>query len=203
MRGEGSRRALVEVFPVSLHLERHDLTYEDYGALPNDGQRYEIVDGRLYVSPSPQVWHQVLSGRLYAWLHCLQDVGQGFVFSAPTDLVMPGCTPVQPDLIFLDASQAECLKQRFIEGVPLLLVEILSPSTAGYDRVTKLNRYARSGVPHYWIVDGEMQTVEVLELSDGCYRIVFALTREDTLVFRELNLALGALFAPIPGAFKD
>ncbi len=87
--------------------------------------------------------------------------------------------------------------------MPILLVEILSPSNPGYDRVTKLNRYARSGVPFYWIVDGTYQTFEVMELVDSNYRIVHALTLGDSFEFQGIRFEMDAIFAPIVGTLPD
>jgi Uma2 family endonuclease len=185
---------------MSIRLEKQDWTYEDYCQLPDDGNRYEVIEGRLYVSPSPRTIHQTLSKRIQFLLYQLELAQNGFVFSAPMDVLMPGCSPVQPDLIFLDAGQAADIQEKYLEGVPHLLVEILSPTTEGYDRVTKLNRYARSGVPHYWIVDGANQTFEVLELTRDTYVIRHALTLGDSFEFRGIHFAMDSLFAPIVGA---
>ncbi len=185
---------------MSLQVEKSHWTYDDYCALPEDGNRYEVIDGRLYVSPSPRTLHQILSRRIQFLLYQLEINQQGYVFDAPMDLLMRGCTPVQPDLIFLDAAQVGQIKERYLEGVPTLLVEILSPSTSGYDRITKLNRYARCGVPHYWIVDGHNESMEILDWVDGSYRISKALTRGDSFVFRGITFDMDAIFAPLPGA---
>ena len=188
---------------MSLRVEKQDWTYEDYCALPEDGNRYEIIDGRLYMSPSPRTLHQILSRRIQDLLFDLERANQGVVFNAPMDLKMPGCTPVQPDLIFLDSNQVGQIKEKYLEGVPTLLVEILSPKTAAYDRVTKLNRYARSGVPFYWIVDGVNQSFEVLELVQGHYQIVHALGAGDSFEFRGIRFEMDVLFAPLAGATLD
>ena len=188
---------------MSIRLEKQNWTYEDYCELPDDGNRYEVIDGRLYMSASPRTLHQTLSKRIQHQLYQLELGQQGWVFPAPTDLIMPGCTPVVPDLIFLDAHQGGLIQERFIEGVPTLLVEILSPSNPGHDRVTKLNRYARSGVPFYWIVDGTHQTFEVLELTSGSYRYMHALEVGDSFEFRGIRFEMAALFAPIVGALPD
>lgn len=190
----------VEEVRMSIQMEKQNWTYEDYCAIPEDGNRYEVIDGTLYVSPSPRTLHQILSRRIQFLLYQLELANQGYVFNAPVDLVMPGCTPVQPDLIFLDASQVGHIKEKCLEGVPTLLVEILSPKTSGYDRVTKLNRYADSGVPYYWIVDGQNESFEVLEWVDGSYRIAQALTRGGSFTFRGIVFDMDTLFAAIPGS---
>jgi Uma2 family endonuclease len=184
---------------MSIRLEKQNWTYEEYCQLPDDGNRYEVIDGRLYMSASPRTLHQTLSRRIQDLLYDLEKAGRGWVFDAPTDLIMPGCTPVVPDLLFLDASQGGLIQEKFIEGVPTLLVEILSPSNPGHDRVTKLNRYARSRVPYYWIVDGAHQTFEVLELAGDNYRILHALSLGDAFEFRGIRFEMDAIFAPMVG----
>ena len=90
---------------------------------------------------------------------------RGQVFYAPTDVILTDHDVVQPDLVVV--TTPEQISERGIEGPPTLLIEILSPSSADYDRTVKAQHYAALGVPHYWIVDPEARTVE-------CYRLVRA-----------------------------
>lgn len=87
---------------MALELGR-EWTYEDYRQLPEDGNRYEIIDGRLYVTPAPSPYHQILSGRLFHSFYPLSQTGKGQMLFAPVDLLMPGATPMPPDLVFLSA----------------------------------------------------------------------------------------------------
>jgi Uma2 family endonuclease len=153
-------------------------TYEDYCEIPEDGNRYEVIHGRLYMTPSPRTFHQTVSRRLQYVLYQLELQGKGYVFNAPMDLVMSGATPVEPDLIYLASGQRDLIEEKFIRGVPHLLVEILSPSTASRDRTLKLNLYAQAGVPHYWIVDPEARTFEVFHLVEGVYQVRAALAED-------------------------
>ena len=172
-------------------------TYEDYLALPEDGRRYEVIDGELLMSPSPRTVHQIVSRRLQFFLYQLEQRGLGAVFNAPMDLLMPGCSPVQPDLIFLLPEQFGMVKTNFIEGIPQMLVEVLSPSNASHDRVRKLNRYAASGVAEYVMVDPEERTLEHLRLDRGAYRLEAALAEEDRWSYGGFTLDLKDLFAPL------
>jgi Uma2 family endonuclease len=115
-------------------------TYADVQALPEDGNRYEVIDGELIVSPSPIAFHQVVSRRLQFFFYQFELEGRGYIFNAPMDLLMKGCTPVQPDLIFLVGNQFDMIKRNFIEGSPHLIVEVLSPSTARFDRLCRCLR---------------------------------------------------------------
>jgi Uma2 family endonuclease len=178
-------------------IDRHKVwTYQDSLQLPADGQRYEIIDGVLYVSPSPASRHQLLSMRLQFFFYQFQLTGNGYIFDAPMDLLMPGCTPVQPDLIFLQRNQGSMIKKNTIEGVPHLLAEILSPGTRSLDRVKKLNRYAQNGVPFYLLVDPEIDSFEVLTLNNGRYNLE-SLSNEDSWEFQGQTLDLAQYFAPL------
>jgi Uma2 family endonuclease len=154
-------------------------TYEKYRQLPDDGIRYEVIHGELLMTPSPSPTHQTLSRRLQFVFYQLEQQGQGQIFNAPIDLMIPGGTPVQPDLVFLRQNQAHLVTSRGIEGVPELVVEILSPSTATVDRTKKLHLYAAAGVRRYLLLDPGSQTMEIL-LHDGeGYRLEASLGPED------------------------
>ena len=170
-------------------------TYEDYLATPDDGQRYEIIEGILYVTPALLTIHQILSQRLNFFFYQLQLKGLGYVFYAPIEVLMPGCTPVQPDLVFLLREHRTLIKEKGIVGVPHLLVEILSPSSRSLDRVKKLNKYAENGVPYYLIVDPEASTLEVFVFDKGCYRLEHSLSEEDSWEFMDQSLLLSDFFA--------
>jgi Uma2 family endonuclease len=174
-------------------------TYERYCQLPDDGQRYEVIDGALYVTPAPRLRHQTVSRRLQDKLYDLEKRGEGWVFDAPTDLLMPGCTPVQPDLLYLGPHQREALQENFVQGVPELIVEILSSSSVRRDRVVKLNRYASSGVLHYWLLDPAACTVECFQLDGEHYRLVQALEGQGTFEHRGILFNLEEIFAPTAG----
>lgn len=187
---------------MALELESdREWTYEDYRQLPDDGNRYEIIDGRLYVTPAPSPYHQILSRRLQFLFYPLELAGQGQIFNTPVDLLMLGATPVQPDLVFLDAEQAALITSRALEGVPKLVVEILSPSTAGRDRTLKSHKYAACGLPHYWIVDPFARTLEMFRLHEGGYRLEQAFdeqSRHECADFAGVVVDMAALFAGIP-----
>ena len=152
--------------------ERVILTYKDYEALPADGRRYELHDGELSVTPAPSPRHQRILRNLndVLWQH-VKSRGLGEVLFAPIDCILSDISVVQPDLLYLDPTRLHLVSARGIEGPPTLVVEILSPSTAGADRSTKRQLYARHGVPYYWIVDPEARAVEAYVLSEGAYQL--------------------------------
>jgi Uma2 family endonuclease len=150
---------------------RTTLEYDDLAHLPEDGNTYEILEGDLYVTPSPSPIHQRVAKRLARQLEDFFEAGgHGEVFVAPLDVILSERDVVEPDLIVVaDPSQ---VSGRAIEGAPLLLVEILSPTSIQRDRIVKATRYAALGVPHYWIVDLEARAVECYRLAGAKYELL-------------------------------
>jgi Uma2 family endonuclease len=149
----------------------HPLTYDDLLATPDDGQRYEIIGGELFVSPSPGIPHQRVALHMAVEIEAFirrKDLGE--VFVAPVDVKLTEHDIVVPDLVFVSRERASIIRDRAIEGAPDLLVEILSPSSKGRDRVRKSALYATSGVREYWIVDPDRSTVETYRLNEGRYQ---------------------------------
>lgn len=147
-------------------LQRVVLTYDDYLRLPNDGKRYEILEGEIFVSPSPMTKHQRISRNLLTILH--RHVAQhklGEVFSAPMDVVLSEINVVQPDLLFVSHARKKIITEKNIQGAPDLIIEILSETSAEQDRTTKKQIYARHGVKEYWLIDPDHGTVEVYKLD--------------------------------------
>lgn len=139
-------------------------TYEDLLALPDDGKRYEIIDGVLYEMTGPKPPHALV---LIATLDLLEEpvrAAGGLRLTAPIDVFFAGADPVQPDLLVLLPGGTARISERGIEGPPDLVVEVLSPSNRDHDIYTKRALYGRGGVREYWIVDPEARTVEVLAL---------------------------------------
>lgn len=129
--------------------------------LPDDGKRYEVVDGELLVSPAPSLPHQRALGALYRRLHPFVEAhGLGCVLHSPADIEFDERTLVQPDLFvapLIDGRRPRDWKE--IRSLALA-VEVLSPSTARADRQIKRRRYQRHGVGEYWIVDLDARLVE-------------------------------------------
>jgi len=146
------------------------LDYADYVAAPEDGQRYEIVGGDLFVSPPPRPVHQRVSRRLQRQLEDHFHTRGSEVFNAPIALILTPHDVVEPDLLVVD--DPRLVSDRGIEGPPLLVVEILSASTRGRDRGVKARRYAELGVRHYWLVDPDARRIECLRLGSGGFELV-------------------------------
>ncbi len=176
-------------------------TYEDYAAIPDDGHRYEVVDGVLYLMPGPNIAHQRAVGSFFYHLKThVELAGRGQVFVSPLDVELP-LTPtvtVQPDVVVVLNAKLDIIIESRIRGVPDLVIEVASPGTAGYDRRTKQDAYARAGVPEYWIADPYARTVEVLRLEDGAYRSLGVFRGEATLpsgVVPDLPVRVAQFFA--------
>lgn len=153
------------------------LTYEDYCALPDDGRRYEVIEGELVVTPSPRRAHQRFSRNLLVVLHAhVREHDLGEVFDAPFDVILENTSIVVPDLLFVSRDRLSIVTERGVEGAPDMIVEILSSATARRDRVEKAQLYARHGVGHYWLADPVGRTLETFELTGGQYRLVVSLS---------------------------
>ena len=146
--------------------------YREYCCLPNDGQRHEIIDGAHYATPASSTTHQTVSKRLLYQLYTqIELAGLGLVFNAPYDVQLTDYDIVQPDLIVVLKDRARMITPTKINGVPDLVVEILSPSNASHDTDLKKQLYERTGVVEYWIADPENQKLERYRLVDGAYRL--------------------------------
>jgi Uma2 family endonuclease len=148
------------------------LTYKDYEALPADRRRYELHEGELSVTPAPSPKHQQVIGNLFVVLfHHVKSRGLGEIFVSPIDCILSDVTIVQPDIVHVETVRLPAISARGIEGPPTLVVEILSPSTIQIDRNVKFQLYARHGVPYYWIVDPDAQSIEAYTLTGGAYQL--------------------------------
>jgi Uma2 family endonuclease len=145
-------------------------TYEDYLRLPDDGQRYEVIWGHLYVTPPPDYRHQFASSVLVRSLGNLVHQNRlGVVLGAPFGIRLPReiSNPVEPDVIFFRTGNLPGDDDKVFSGVPDLVIEILSPSTRRRDEGVKLEAYLAAGVPEYWLVDPKARTVRVHRLEKG------------------------------------
>ncbi|HHW06930.1 MAG TPA: helix-turn-helix domain-containing protein [Clostridia bacterium] len=175
-------------------------TYQDYLEMPDEpGYRIEILDGILVKEPSPNVAHQRVSRRLqriledYFW----QEDPEGEIFNAPLDVTFHDVTVVQPDLLYVAGTQKEIVQDTRIDGAPVLVVEVLSPSTTRKDRLQKLQIYQKAGVTHYWLVSPEEKTLECFQLRDGVYALVAGGLDDDVVehpAFQGLSIPLSSLW---------
>ena len=157
-------------------------TYADFVLFPDDGKRHEIIDGEHYVTPSRNVRHQRLVRRLLVEIELYLKVNAlaGEVFPAPLDVVLSDVDVVEPDLLFVAGDQTDILTEKHIQGAPALVVEVLSKNTRKRDAQIKRRLFERTGVREYWLVDPELDTVQVFRPSaEGKLTRVVELTAED------------------------
>ena len=147
--------------------------YARWSQLPADGNRYEVIDGVLYMSTAPSYFHQwIIRQIVRTLLVYIDDAGVGLTTWSPIGLLMPGCDPVQPDIVVVRSEDRGLIYDRRINGVPALIVEVVSPSNAEKDTEIKRAAYARAGLPEYWIVRPRERDVLVLsrpDLDSGLY----------------------------------
>lgn len=150
---------------------RQPFTVRDLEDMPDDGRRYELIAGRLVVSPAPRTRHQVV---VFALHHALDDactedflvIGAPFAVHVPDD----GENELQPDIV---VGRFDDFTEKDLPVAPVLAVEVLSPSSAIYDVNVKRALYEEMGVASYWVIDPEKQSMRVFELDeDGHYQLV-------------------------------
>lgn len=149
-------------------------TYEDYERLPDNEFRYEIIKGFLYMANAPRPIHQLVVANLIFLIKFAIHTGnlKGQAYSAPIEVLMGEITtPVQPDVLFIRQDNLGIVGETNIDGIPDFIAEVLS-SNKRRDRVTKFAAYAEAGVPEYWIIDPDKQTVEVYVLRGHAYAMI-------------------------------
>ncbi|MFT4234662.1 MAG: Uma2 family endonuclease [Microbacterium sp.] len=152
------------------------LTVDDLDTLPDDGHRYELIDGVLIVSPAPSRRHQQAIGNLYVAVRAALP-GDLAVLFAPFDVALVDDTLIQPDLIVAADSD---YTDKNLPTAPLLAVEVLSPYTRGIDLLLKKDRLERAGCAHYWVVDVTEPSVTAWALQEDAYRQVAQVTGDET-----------------------
>lgn len=168
-RAKSSAAVLTSEYP-----EQGKWTYDDWARLPDDRTRYEVIDGELYMTPPPSISHQFATANLLDAMSTFVRARRlGFVLPSPLGVRLPNQpVPVQPDIVFVSSARKAIIGKEYIEGVPDLVVEILSPSNWIYDRHEKFDLYQSAGVPEYWIVDYRAKTVEVFVLEQGEFTLI-------------------------------
>ncbi len=140
-------------------------TIEDLQRLPDDGFRYEIIDGSLLVSPPPAIPHLRVTTRLRNLIH--DQASREYVVVENAGISMGRRRTYRiPDLCVLRVQAIEGNGSEIDPSDVVLVVEVLSPDNRGDDLITKRYQYAKAGIPHYWIVDQSKRTLTVLR-HDG------------------------------------
>lgn len=168
-------------------------------ALPDDGQRYELFDGQLLVTPAPVPRHQLavqaLADRLSPYIRSHRI---GFLLTSPADLDLGGDQLSQPDLFVLPALPPDRLSWRGTPN-PVLVVEVLSPGSARGDRLVKRRRFQRAGIPEFWILDLDARVVERWRPQDERPEILDERLEWRPIAAEPLVFELGPLFSEVCG----
>lgn len=149
--------------------EQGHWTYEDYVRLPDDGRRYEIIEGVLYVANAPSYDHQFTATAISRILgNFVIEKVTGVIIAAPFEVHLPGIAkPVQPDILFIRQERQPASGTQIFEGAPDLIVEVLSPSSLRLDQHVKFGAYEQAGVREYWIADPKTRTITVYHLPEN------------------------------------
>ena len=140
-------------------------TYSEYTRLPDDGNRYEVIDGEVCMTPAPGPAHQEIAANLLVGLRqYVREHRLGRVLW-DVDLLFVNGQYLRPDMVFVPTSSLEGITDRGVESPPGLVVEVLSPHSRRIDRDLKPPRYRAFGVPEYWVVDPKSASVEVYRLQ--------------------------------------
>ncbi len=144
-------------------------TYEDYLRLPDDGRRYEIIEGVLYVANAPSYDHQFTVATISRIIgNFVMAKESGVVLTAPFEVHLPGIAkPVQPDILFISKEHQPASGTQIFKGAPALIVEVLSPSSLRLDQHVKFGAYERADVREYWIADPKTRSITIYSLPDG------------------------------------
>ena len=184
---------------MAIRIDGTHLTYDDFLKLPDDGKRYEIIDGELYAAPAPTTKHQRVTLRLSMALDShVRPQRLGEVFIAPTDVVLARDAIVEPDILYISRARRHIITEPNVQGAPDLVVEVISPSSVTRDQETKRDLYAKYEVPHYWLVHPTERRVRAYDLGkDRQYELVAEGHKDDAFSappFPDLTIRLGELW---------
>jgi Uma2 family endonuclease len=185
----------------TVDMVRPPLTFADLERMPDDGRRYELYDGEVVVVPSPLPRHQMVLNRLMEVLGAYARQHGATCLAAPLDIVFSENTVLQPDIVFFSSERRHLIHpDRVIRDPPDLCVEILSPSTAGRDRRSKKEIFARFGVKEYWIVDPAGAAFEQYGLEAGRFRLLTSAGAADIVtspLLPNLSFSVGQIFQDV------
>jgi Uma2 family endonuclease len=176
-------------------------TFEDYLRLPDDGQRYEVLRGTLYVTPAPAYDHQFSVTKLTSFFDVfVTERDLGVLLVAPFDVRLPQrlADPVEPDLVFFRKGNEPQSGDKYFVGVPDLVIEVLSPKTRRIDQGTKLGIYQDARISEYWLVDPLSRTIVIYQLGEAGTYVEWARVGEGntatSAALPGLRLAVSSIF---------
>ena len=177
---------------------RPRVSYADLERAPEDGHRYELYDGEVFVVPAPNLRHQITAQAILQVFEDFAASQGGLVIIAPMDVIFSDYDVVQPDVLFVQASRAHLMSLTDrVRHPPDIVVEVLSRRTAATDRGKKMQMFVRYGVPEYWIADPDARSIEVHGLRGEAYELR-QLAEADAVVH---SIGLSNLSFPATRAF--
>lgn len=172
-------------------------TAADYRTMPADGKRYQLIEGELIVAPAPNTFHQIVQGNLFYILKSyLLRHPIGSLLGAPYDVYLDEHNVYQPDILYLTHEHAARIQHEGIHGAPDLVVEILSPSTAGLDR-RKREHFAAAGTVEFWQVDPAVRQIQRFVFAENQAKPVALIDEPETFtspMFPDLTLLTAEIF---------
>lgn len=171
------------------------LSVNYYKILP-EGAPYQLIEGELIMTPAPNPGHQIISANIFEKIRQFAK-HFGITLYSPVDVYLDDENAFQPDIVFISKERQEIIKKDGIYGPPDLVIEILSPSTAHYDLKEKFRVYERSGVREYWIVEPEMNSVEIYSNEKEHFSLIAKAEGEgevDSVLLKGFKLTLKEVF---------
>ena len=185
----------------SMEAVRPRVGYTDLVNTPEDGRRYEIHEGEVFVVPSPLPRHQMVALAVYERLRAFAAASGGIALAAPLDIVFDEYDVIQPDVLFFRADRRHHVRpDAAIRAAPDIVAEVLSPSTAATDRGRKMQTFARYGVSEVWIADPVGEQIEVYSLDGTSYRRAQVAGADDavrSILLPELTFVVAAVFRTV------
>lgn len=170
-------------------------TVEDYMKL-DDGRRYELIGGELIMVPRPRYKYQKIAGRIFMKIESFLEENPIGEVVQEVDVCL-GDEVVAPDVLFISRDRLDIIGELNVQGAPDLVIEILSPATASYDKKQKSRLYFKHGVKEYWLVDPDVKFVDVYAAGEKEWRWMGAFDQEDVLttaILPGLEISLAEVF---------
>ncbi|HSH37397.1 MAG TPA: Uma2 family endonuclease [Chthoniobacterales bacterium] len=181
-----------------LQVTHRPMTVHDYLLLPDNGPRFQLIDGQFHMAPAPNTYHQIISRNLqYIVMRFLEDNPVGELFGAPFDVYLSDVDVFQPDLCVFSKEQLHYLNERGATSAPWLVVEILSPSSLGLDRGPKREVYARCGTRELWLIDPDKKEIAIYDLRADAERPAKVAKEPEAIrtpLFAGLEVSLAQVF---------
>jgi Uma2 family endonuclease len=181
-----------------VQIEQRKVTYADLESWPDDGRRYELYDGEVYVVPAPMPRHQIAMGELYAYMRKYAKRADGLVLVSPIDIVFDEHNVLQPDILFFQSSRRHVVSLDKVTRVaPDVVVEVISPGTVWNDLGRKKATFARFGVPEYWLLDPHIDRLERYSHASCAYERTLSVGPHEQFE----SVALAGFTCPVDSLF--